>query len=307
MPRRCRINAAIGTEKPYGIEVSEKKKKVVVIGAGPAGMEAARVAATRGHEVTLLEKSTKLGGLIPLAAMVKGLEIEDLPAIIRYLKGQITKLGVTIKLGIEATPEMIGEMKPDVVIIATGGIPVVPQIPGIDTPRVVKNSDLHRMLKFFMKFVGPKTLRMLTRLWMPIGKRVVIIGGGIQGCELAEFLVKRGRKVTIVDSADALGEGMIRHLKYQLFWWFRKKGVVMMPRVEPLAVTEKGLTVLTRQGYKQTIEADTVVPAIPMRPNRELFKSLQGKVPEIYAVGDCSNPRLIADAIADGWRVGNSI
>jgi 2,4-dienoyl-CoA reductase (NADPH2) len=307
VPRRCRINAAIGTEKPYGIEVSKKKKKVVVIGAGPAGMEAARVAATRGHEVTLLEKSTKLGGLIPLAAMVKGLEIEDLPAIIRYLKGQITKLGVTIKLGIEATPEMIGEMKPDVVIIATGGIPVVPQIPGIDTPRVVKNSDLHRMLKFFMKFVGPKTLRMLTKLWMPIGKRVVIIGGGIQGCELAEFLVKRGRKVTIVDSTDVLGEGMIRHLKYQLFWWFRKKGVVMMPMVEPLAVTEKGLTVLTRQGYKQTIEADTVVPAIPMKPNRELFKSLHGKVPEIYAVGDCSNPRLIADAIADGWRVGNSI
>ena len=78
------------------------------------------------------------------------------------------------------------------VILATGGIPTVPDIPGIDRPNVVKNTDLHRMLKFFLKFIGPKTLRSLTRLWMPLGKKVVIIGGGIQGCELAEFLVKRG-------------------------------------------------------------------------------------------------------------------
>ena len=158
-----------------------------------------------------------------------------------------------------------------------------------------------------MKFIGPKTLRLLTKLWMPIGKRVVIIGGGIQGCELAEFLVKRGRKVTIVDTADALGEGMISHLKLQLFWWFRKKGVTMMPGVKPVAITDKGLTVLTKEGYKQTIEADSIVPAMPMKPNTELLESLQGKAPEIYAIGDCSNPRLIVDAIADGWKIANSI
>lgn len=306
-PRRCRINAAIGTERPYLVETAKTKKNVVVVGAGPAGMEAARVAALRGHDVTLVEKSSKAGGLIPLAAMVKGLEIEDLPAIVRYLKGQVAKLGVTIKLGAEATPSMIEEMKPDAVIIATGGIPVVPRIPGIDTRKVVKNSDLHRMLKFFMKFTGPKTLRALTRLWMPLGKRVVIIGGGIQGCELAEFLVKRGRRVTIVDEAEELGEGMIEHLKLQLFWWFREKGVIMMPGVKPVAVTEKGLIVHTKQGYNRTIEADSVVPAIPMKPNTALLESLKGKVPEAYAIGDCSNPGLIADAIADGWRVGGLI
>ena len=306
-PRRCRINAAVGTEASYVIEPAERKKKVVVVGGGPAGMEAARVAATRGHEVVLFEKSSRLGGLLPLAAMVKGLEVEDLPAITRYLKGQITKLGVTINLGREATPALIEEMKPDVLILATGGIAALPEIPGIQGPNVVSNADLHRMLKFVLRFLGPALLRRLTKIWMPLRKRVVIIGGGIQGCELAEFLVKRGRKVTIVDSADALGEGMIRHLKLQLFWWFREKGVTMMPGVKPLAITAKGLTVLTKQGYKQTIEADSIVTALPLTPNKELLCALEGKVAEIHAIGDCGNPGLIVDAIGDGWRISNSI
>jgi len=305
--RRCRINATIGTEKSYEMEKLTQKKKVVVVGGGPAGMEAARVAAARGHEVTLFEKSSKLGGLLPLAAMVKGLEIEDLPAIVNYLGNQMKKLGVTIKLGTEVTASVLEKMKPDAIVVATGGIPAVPQIQGIDHPKVVKSGDLHRMLKLLMKFVGPKILSSLTRFWMPVGKKVVIIGGGIQGCELAEFLVKRNRTVTIIDSADSLGEDIIHHLKQQLFWWFREKGVAMMPGVEPVAVTDKGLVVLTKEGYRRTIEADTIIPAIPMKPNTELFEHLRGKVPEAYTVGDCGSPRLIVDAIADGWKIGNAI
>ncbi len=305
--RRCRINAAIGTEKTYAVEKTQKKKKIIVVGGGPAGMEAARVAAIRGHEVTLFEKSSKLGGLLPLAAIVKGLEIEDLPAIVAYLAGQMKKLGVTIRLGTEVTPSVLEKAKPDAVVLATGGIPAIPQIQGIGHQKVVKSGDLHRMLKLLLKFAGPEIIRNLTRLWMPIGKRVVVIGGGIQGCELAEFLVKRNRKVTIVDSADSMGEDMIRHLKQQLFWWFHEKGVVMLPGVEPVAVTDKGLTVLTKEGYRRTIEADSIIPAIPMKPDTVLLESLRGKIPEVYAIGDCGNPRLIVDAIADGWRVGNAI
>jgi pyruvate/2-oxoglutarate dehydrogenase complex dihydrolipoamide dehydrogenase (E3) component len=239
--------------------------------------------------------------------MVKGLEIEDLPAIVNYLGNQMKKLGVTIKLGTEVTASIVEKMKPDAIVVATGGIPAVPQIQGIDHPRVVKSGDLHRMLKLLMKFVGPKILNSLTRFWMPVGKKVVIIGGGIQGCELAEFLVKRNRKVTIIDSADLLGEDIIRHLKQQLFWWFREKGVVMMPGVEPVAVTDKGLVVLTKEGYRRTIEADTIIPAIPMKPDTKLLEEIRGKVPEAYTIGDCGSPRLIVDAIADGWKIGNAI
>ena len=141
--RHCRINAALGTEH-YVIDKAVKKKKVMVVGGGPAGMEAARVAALRGHEVTLYEGSRKLGGLLPLASLVKGLEIEDLPAIVRYLRRQIKELGVAVHLGEEVTPELVEKVKPDVVFIATGGVPEQPKIPGIERPIVKSNAQLHK-------------------------------------------------------------------------------------------------------------------------------------------------------------------
>jgi 2,4-dienoyl-CoA reductase (NADPH2) len=304
--RHCRINAALGTEQ-YLIEKAQKKKKVLVIGGGPGGMEAARVAALRGHEVMLYESSNKLGGLLPLAALVKGLEIEDLPAIIRYLKRQITNLGVKINLGKEVTPSLIDQLKPDVVILAVGGISAIFEIPGINKRKVISNAKLHRMLKFFLRFTGPKLLRLLTKFWMPIGKKVVIIGGGIHGCELAEFLVKRGRTVTIVETSDALGEGMITRVKPHLFKWFQKKGVTTLTGVKYEEITDEGLIILTKEGKRLTLEADNIVPALPLSPNIKLLKNLEGKIQEVYAVGDCSNPRLMVDAISDGWKIGNKI
>ena len=304
---RCRINAALGTEQPYVITQADKRKKVVVVGGGPAGMEAARVAALRGHEVILYERTHKLGGLLPMAAMVKGVEIEDLPAIVRYLKGQITKLGVNIRLGQEVSPSVIEEIKPDVVILATGGVPATPEIAGIDKRNVVSTPALHGKLKSYLRFLGPKLLRWLTRFYMPVGERVVIIGGSIQGCELAEFLVKRGRKVTIVDTAEALGEGMVPHLRSYLLSWFQKRGVTVLTEVRYEEITNKGLTVITKEGDRQTIEADSIVSAMPLTANTGLLKSLEGKVPEIYAIGDCKEPHLIVDAIADGFHISRAI
>ena len=304
--RRCRINAALGKEQ-YTIQKAPKEKKVVVVGGGPAGMEAARVAALRGHQVTVYERGHQLGGLLPVAAVVKGLEIEDLPALVGYLKRQITKLGVEIRLGKGVAPSVIEEIKPDVVILATGGVAALPEIPGIKGRNVVSSDSLHRRLNFYLRFLGPRAIRWLTRFWMPIGKRVVIIGGGIQGCELGEFLVKRGRKVTIVDEAEALGEGMVDVMMSHLFMWFQKKGVAMMSGVKYVEITDKGLTIITKEGERQTIEADSIVPTLPLVPDTRLLKSLEGKVPEIYTIGDCREPLLIADAIADGWRIAGAI
>jgi 2,4-dienoyl-CoA reductase (NADPH2) len=305
-PIQCRVNAALGTEQ-YVVKPAEKRKRVLIVGGGPAGMEAARVVALRGHEVILYEKEHKLGGLLPLAAVVKGTEIEDLPALVRYLKRQIIKLGVKIRLGKEINPSVIEKTKPDVVILATGGIPTLPDIPGINSRSVLSSTNLHRSLKIYLRFLGPRVLRWLTKFWMPLGKNVVIIGGAIQGCELAEFLVKRGRKVTIVDTAEEMGEGLVGNTKTRLLWWFSKKGVTMMTGVKYEEITDKGLTIITKEGKRQTIPANTIVPAIPLTPNSELLKSLEGKAPEIYPIGDCKEPQLILDAIADGSRIAHVI
>ncbi len=303
---RCRVNALLGAGINT-LDKSKKPKKVMVVGGGPAGMEAARVAALRGHDVTLYEKSGKLGGLLPVASLVKGPIPEDIPALIRYLVTQIKKLGVKINLNTEVNSALVEEVKPDVVVLATGGLTIIPEITGIDNKKVISNSRLHRMLKFFLKFLGIKTLRWLSMLWMPVGKRVVIIGGGIQGCQLGEFLTERGRKVTIVDSAEFLGTGMVDALMGNLFIWFRKKGVIMMPGVKDMEITESGLRLTNSRGVNEVIVADSIIPAVELAPNTGLLEGLEGKVPEIYAIGDCREPNLIADAIADGSRVARSI
>ena len=305
--RRCRINAFMG--KDYNtVEKAEKKKKVVVVGAGPSGLEAARVAALRGHKVILYDRLTKLGGMLPIAALVKGTELEDLPAMIKYFRRQLEKLGVNISLGKQVGSSIIEKIKPDAVIIAGGGKPALLDIPGIDRTNVVSSAELHRKLKFYLRFINPKTLRWLTKFYLPIGKRVVIIGGSLHGCELGEFLVKRGRQVTIVEKSATLGQGMVDVIQAYLFDWFRKKDVTLIASVkEYVEITDEGLTIINKDGAKQTILADTIIPALPLVPDLALFESLKGKVPELYAIGDCKEPLLIVDAISRGMETARNI
>jgi len=303
----CQVNAALGKEREYAIKTAEKKKRIMVAGGGPAGMESARIAALKGHEVTLYEKSHKLGGLIPLAAMVKELELDELLNLINYLKTQITKEGVTLKLGKKVSTQEIEEFKPDVLILAAGAVHNTLDIPGNNRRSVVSSSQLHKQLQFYMRFLGPKMLQWLTKLWMPIGKRVVVIGGAIHGCELAEFLIKRHREVTIVHTDKVLGEGITIEDQLRFFPWLDKKGVARFTEVKYEEITNKGLVITTKEGEKKTLEADTMIITLPFLPNTDIVKSLEKKFPETYTIGSCIEPGLIVNAIADGARIGHKI
>jgi 2,4-dienoyl-CoA reductase (NADPH2) len=265
------------------------------------------VAALRGHEVILYEKGNKLGGLLPLAAIVKDLEFESILDTIHYFKTQMTKLGVTTRMGEEVNLSVIKKINPDVVILATGGVSTIPEIPGINHRKVLSSDKLHRKLKLALKFLGPKAVEKLTKWWMPIGKRVVIIGGALAGCQLAEFLVKRGRRVAIVDTAAKLGEGLLTSDPTRLFKWFNQKGVTMMAEVKVEEITDKGLVITTKEGERKTLEADTILTALPLLPTADLLKSLEGKVPEVYQIGDCRESGFIHSAIADGSRIARMI
>ena len=304
---RCRVNAAStrsgGEEMPEGYEVqpATTKKKVLVIGGGPSGLEAARVSALRGHEVILYEKSPRLGGLMPLASMVKG-KHEKILDFANYLSNQMDKLGVQVKLGDKADISTVEKIKPDVVVVAVGGQETTLDIPGINNRKVLSSESLHNTLELGLRFVKPFTLRALTNFYMPVGQKVVIIGGQIQGVQLAEFLSQRGRDVTIVDEgeSDTLGLNLPEYVKERVILYNQSHGVKTLMGVKYHEITDKGMTITTSYGIKKTIEADSIILAIPSATNTSLMESLKGKAAEVYAVGDCNNPGVIVDAIESG-------
>lgn len=304
---RCVVNPRVGKEREYVVKPAEKAKKVVVVGGGPGGMEAAVVAAERGHSVTLYEKNSELGGQLVLAAIPPNKS--RILKLKRYFVTCMAKAGVKVELAKEVDVTLIQKISPDVVVLATGSSLLAPNITGINTANVVTFEDV---------LIGR------TR----IGKKVIVIGGGKVGCETADFLARRGKKVIIVEmldvimkeatkeielptirTADAVTKEMVSssRIRSALLDVLTTEGVNMMTETKAVEITKGGLIVATREGVRQTIDADTIVLATGAKPNVELIQALEGKVPDVYCVGDCVKPRTILEAIHEGFGTALTI
>jgi 2,4-dienoyl-CoA reductase-like NADH-dependent reductase (Old Yellow Enzyme family)/thioredoxin reductase len=283
---RCTVNAALGREAQSQIIPASQKKKILVIGGGPAGMEAARVAVLRGHQVTLWEKENRLGGQLQQAAV---LPYKDRIAVFNtYLQTQLMRLGVHVQTEKKATSETIRDFDPEAVVLATGIKPKVPNIPGISLKHVIYAEEVLGS--------GIET-----------GDRVVVMGGELVGCETAEFLAEKGKKVTVTRRGQEFATGVLFILRPWFLSRLERLGVALLPGLKYNEITSAGLVVTTKEGKVEVIEADTIVLATGSIPNIALHEELKNKVSEIYLVGDCVYPRTIRDAISDGHRIGLSI
>jgi mycofactocin system FadH/OYE family oxidoreductase 2 len=290
-PVTCVQNPATGREAELGdVGPAATSRRVVVVGGGVAGLEAARMAALRGHRVVLMEKAPELGGQVLLAA--RAAARAEYAGIVRFLAAQIRKLGVDVRLGVEATASTVLAEHPEAVVVATGSHPYVPPVPGIDGKHVVTDRDV---------LAGATT----------VGANVVVIDDvhTEQALSTAELLLDQGKGVEVVSPLFYVGQDIGVTSIAPLYARLYTKGVVLTPCTELRAV--EGSTVVVANvfsGAERRIESvDTVVLATGSRSTDALYRALKGHVDELHAVGDCVAPRGVHQAILDGTRAARAI
>jgi 2,4-dienoyl-CoA reductase (NADPH2) len=312
---RCTGNAEAGKESEYDIaKPAEVKKKVLVVGGGPAGMEAARVAALKGHTVILCERYRRLGGLMQGGSIHN----QEIANFLKWLVTQIRKLGIDVRLQTEVTPAVVKDIAPDVVILANGGTFVTPKLPGVNRDNVFSAKDLLNLMAgipvkkgvLFRTFsplakhlLTPSTVRWLLGTNLPIKKKVTIIGGQFPGCSLALFLARsKGKKVTIVEETDCYGKDMEAHTMVALDEEVEKGNVKVLTSVKVAEITDRGVVLIDDKGNEIQQEADSVILALDLVPSESnLSEQLKGAAKEIHAIGDATSFGRIVKAVSEGY------
>lgn len=285
-PIGCTVNARTGFETQFTLAKASRPRRVLVVGGGAAGMEAARVAALRGHNVTLWEETSSLGGQLTLAATPpqKG----EIMTFKDFLMNEMRRLRINVQLNKEATLDAIRSERPDVVVIATGAVPATVDVPGVNGKNVAMSWDV---------LSGKAS----------VGRRVVIIGGGLVGCETAEFLAEKGHEVTIVEMLPRIASDVGPLVGALLLDRLGKQGVKVITGAKLTSIGERDITV-ERDGNTETLpNFDSVVMAVGSKSEDTLARQLEGSGIDYYVIGDASRPRRITHAVFEAMKVAHEI
>jgi 2,4-dienoyl-CoA reductase-like NADH-dependent reductase (Old Yellow Enzyme family)/thioredoxin reductase len=279
----CAVNPRMGRELLYdNLKQGAAGKTVAIIGAGPAGMESARVLALRGFKPVIFEKEAVVGGQLLLAN--KPPQKEKIDWLIEYLENQLKQLGVEIRLNTEATVEELKKLDPYAVFVATGADAFIPGIPGADADHVFTTTDILN---------GSVKLQ---------DKRIAVVGSGMTGLETAELLAEQGNNVTVFEMADVIGPGAYFQNLIDVTGKLMKLGVAMLPGHRLLEITEDKV-IFEKLATKEVIEqaVDAVVLSLGVRPNRGMIDSLTANFENVKIIGDVNAPRKIAQAMKEGF------
>ena len=286
----CSVNPRFANETwvPRTLPKADVRKRIVIIGAGPAGCKAALTAYQRGHEVILMEKNEHIGGAIHYVAM-EHFKI-DIKAYLQYLRTQIAKSDIDLRLNTEATPEMVKELNPDAIIVAVGAVPATPPIPGINQEHVINFYDA---IEHEDK----------------IGQNVVIIGGGTIGVEIGmELALLKEKNVTVVEmTGEYAAQGNMLYkiaLRHKIE---QAKTLNIMLETGCQEIISNGVHVKTKDGEEIFLPADTVIVATGVRANKIIAESFYGIVPQTYMIGDCEKPRKIQEATMEGYTIASAL
>lgn len=284
---KCSVNAAFGRESEYQILPVDNPRNILVVGGGPAGMEAARVAAMRGHKVCLHDANDHMGGMLNLAVVPP--HKDEINNLTVFITSQLSTLGVEVVLNSLVTSETVEQVAPDGIIVATGASPSVPDIPGYYQSKVIQALDI---------LSGKEKIE---------GRTVVVIGGGLIGCETAEYLSKKGNNIHLIEMqkyiACDVGQNVRPFLMKRLY---QSKNMNVLTKAQVSEIASEGVKIF-KNGEEQFIEADFVVAATGLVSNNSLVKALKQKNLNVLTAGDCIEPRRIMDAVHEGYMAGLTI
>ena len=290
LPYTCTMNPALGheIEPEYQVTPAAVKKKIIVVGAGPAGLECAITAAKRGHDVVVYEKGDRLGGNLVAYASNDLARVDDLMSIVRHYEVMTRKLGIEVKLGTEVTPKFMRSVlhQYDVAVVAAGA--------RIDRDRLQQIEGAHLLLDAAEVAHGR----------VPTGREIVVIGGGKIGLVVAEALAHRGAKVTIVEREKRIASDVMPSFKWRHSTWVDELGIETVTQARVTKVTAESVHVVLARGNERVLPADTVIAAAPRRPNQELFHEFEWMIDEVHGCGDALVPRGLDAAISEGFRLG---